>query len=72
MQEILLLDQHELVSSLLFIGHWLIYIYLRSFHTRLDILMGHHFVLRGQSRRQLCLPDMSLVELPEQEGPQPC
>ena len=72
MQEILLSDQHELVRSPPFTGHWLIYIYLQSFRTRLDILMGHHFVLRGQSRRQLCLSDMSLVELPKQEGPQPC
>src|SRR5580693_8189832 len=39
MQEILLSDQHELVSSPLFTGHWLIYIYLQSFRTRLDILM---------------------------------
>jgi hypothetical protein len=36
----------------------------------LDILAGHHFALRGQSRRQLGLADLSLVELAEQEGPQ--
>lgn len=38
----------------------------------MDILLGHHLVLRGESRRRMDLADLSSVEMPSQEGPQPC
>jgi len=44
----------------------------QNLRTRLDVLAGHFFVLRGENRRKLELPDMSLLEYPREEGPTPC
>lgn len=44
----------------------------QDLRTRLDILAGHFYLLRGESRRLLELADLSLVELPSIEGITPC
>lgn len=43
--------------------------YLR---TRLDLLLGHFLVLRGESRRMAELCDFHQVTYPAREGPTPC
>ena len=46
--------------------------YPHFLRTRVDILMGHFFVLRGESRREAELADLSLLLYPALEGPTPC
>jgi hypothetical protein len=42
------------------------------FRTRLDVLWGHFFVLRGQTRRRAELADLCHLPLPATEGPSDC
>jgi len=42
------------------------------FRTRLDVLWGHFFVLRGQTRRCAELADLCHLALPATEGPSDC
>ena len=42
------------------------------FRTRLDVLWGHFFVLRGQTRRRAELADLCHLALPATEGPSDC
>ena len=46
--------------------------YPHFLRTRVDILMGHFFVLRGENRREAELADLSLLSYPPIEGPTPC
>lgn len=44
----------------------------QNFRTRLDLLLGHYYLLRGENRRKMELADLSLLEYPLTEGPTPC
>lgn len=43
-----------------------------TLRTRLDILLGHYLLLRGENRRAAELCDLSPLLLPKTEGPSPC
>ena len=66
-EEFLLLQQHLLKSAC---QHS--HAYPDFLRTRLDILMGHFYVLRGENRREAELPDLALLSYPPTEGPTPC
>ena len=44
----------------------------QSLRTRVDLLFGHYYLLRGENRRKMELADLSLLEYPPAEGPTPC
>ncbi|KAK4217014.1 hypothetical protein QBC37DRAFT_415804 [Rhypophila decipiens] len=44
----------------------------QNFRTRVDLLFGHYYLLRGENRRKMELADLSLLEYPLTEGPTPC
>jgi hypothetical protein len=46
--------------------------YPHFLRTRLDVLMGHFYVLRGENRREGELADLALLTYPPMEGPTPC
>jgi hypothetical protein len=66
-QEFLALQQHLLRSACQHSPT-----YPHFFRTRLDILMGHFYVLRGENRREGELADLALLTYPPTEGPTPC
>lgn len=44
----------------------------QNFRTRVDLLFGHYYLLRGENRRKMELADLSLLDYPLTEGPTPC
>ena len=44
----------------------------QNFRTRVDLLFGHYYLLRGENRRKMELADLSLLDYPASEGPTPC
>lgn len=44
----------------------------QSLRTRVDLLFGHYYLLRGENRRKMELADLSLLEYPAAEGPTSC
>src|SRR5512140_2147500 len=44
----------------------------QNFRTRVDLLFGHYYLLRGENRRKMELADLSLLDYPLAEGPTPC
>lgn len=40
-----------------------------SFRNRLDFLLGHYLVSRGENKRYATLPDLGIVDCPSKEGP---
>jgi hypothetical protein len=40
--------------------------------TRVDLLFGHYYLLRGENRRKMELADLSLLDYPPTEGPTRC
>ena len=48
------------------------YSYPHFLRTRVDVLMGHFYVLRGENRREGELADLGLLTYPPTEGPTPC
>jgi hypothetical protein len=44
----------------------------QSLRTRVDLLFGHYYLLRGENRRKMELADLSLLDYPPSEGPTPC
>ncbi|KAL9563896.1 hypothetical protein ACKAV7_011931 [Fusarium commune] len=45
---------------------------LQNLRTRVDLLFGHYYLLRGENRRKIELADLSLLDYPSSEGPTPC
>jgi len=41
----------------------------QNLRTRVDLLFGHYYLLRGENRRKIELADLSLLEYPAAEGP---
>ena len=66
-EEFLLLQRHLLKSSCEDA-----HTYSHFLRTRLDVLMGHFYVLRGENRREGELADLALLSYPPTEGPTPC
>ena len=44
----------------------------QNLRTRVDLLFGHYYLLRGENRRKLELADLSLLDYPAGEDPSPC
>jgi hypothetical protein len=44
----------------------------QNLRTRVDLLFGHYYLLRGENRRKMELADLSLLDYPASEGPTPC
>ncbi|KAM4059025.1 centromere DNA-binding protein complex CBF3 subunit [Hirsutella rhossiliensis] len=44
----------------------------QNLRTRVDLLFGHYYLLRGENRRKMELADLSLLDYPPSEGPTPC
>jgi centromere DNA-binding complex CBF3 subunit-like protein/transcriptional activator of glycolytic enzymes GCR1 len=44
----------------------------QNLRTRVDLLFGHYYLLRGENRRRMELADLSLLDYPPSEGPTPC
>lgn len=44
----------------------------QNLRIRVDLLMGHYYLLRGENRRKMELADLSLLDYPPSEGPTPC
>jgi hypothetical protein len=44
----------------------------QSLRTRVDLLLGHYYLLRGENRRKMELADLSLLDYPSAEGPTAC
>jgi hypothetical protein len=44
----------------------------QSLRTRVDLLFGHYYLLRGENRRKMELADLSLLDYPPSEGPTTC
>jgi hypothetical protein len=44
----------------------------QNLRTRVDLLFGHYYLLRGENRRKMELADLSLLDYPPAEGPTPC
>ena len=57
--------QDVLLSEAAFAPH-------QSLRTRVDLLFGHYYLLRGENRRKLELADLSLLDYPSSEGPTLC
>ncbi|KFZ02293.1 hypothetical protein V500_00289 [Pseudogymnoascus sp. VKM F-4518 (FW-2643)] len=45
---------------------------LQNLRTRVDLLLGHYYLLRGENRRKMELADLSLLDYPQLEGPTLC
>ncbi|KAM4067976.1 centromere DNA-binding protein complex CBF3 subunit [Hirsutella rhossiliensis] len=43
----------------------------QNLRTRVDLLFGHYYLLRGENRRKMELADLSLLDYPPSEGPTP-
>ena len=43
-----------------------------NLRTRVDLLFGHYYLLRGENRRKMELADLSLLDYPPTEGPTQC
>lgn len=43
-----------------------------NLHTRVNLLFGHYYLLRGENRRKMELADLSLLDYPSTEGPMQC
>jgi hypothetical protein len=56
--------QHLLLSSAAYTP--------QSLRTRVDLLFGHYYLLRGENRRKMELADLSLLDYPPSEGPTAC
>ena len=41
----------------------------QSLYTRVDLLFGHYYLLRGENRRKMELADLSLLDYPPSKGP---
>ena len=44
----------------------------QNLRTRVDLLFGHYYLLRGENRRKMELADLSLLDYPQSEGPTLC
>jgi hypothetical protein len=44
----------------------------QALRTRIDLLFGHYYLLRGENRRKMELADLSLLTYPDSEGPSQC
>jgi hypothetical protein len=44
----------------------------QNLRTRVDLLFGYYYLLRGENRRKMELADLSLLDYPPSEGPTPC
>jgi hypothetical protein len=44
----------------------------QNLRTRVDLLFGHYYLLRGENRRKMELADLSLLDYPSSEGPTLC
>jgi hypothetical protein len=44
----------------------------QNLRTRVDLLLGHYYLLRGENRRKMELADLSLLDYPPSEGPTAC
>jgi hypothetical protein len=44
----------------------------QNLRTRVDLLFGHYYLLRGENRRKMELADLSLLDYPPSEGPSLC
>ncbi|KAL9572109.1 hypothetical protein ACKAV7_003826 [Fusarium commune] len=44
----------------------------QNLRTRVDLLFGHYYLLRGENRRKMELADLSLLDYPSSEGLNPC
>lgn len=44
----------------------------QNLRTRVDLLFGHYYLLRGENRRKMELADLSLLDYPASEGPTQC
>lgn len=44
----------------------------QNLRTRIDLLLGHYYLLRGENRRKMELADLSLLDYPQTEGPTTC
>ena len=44
----------------------------QNLRTRVDLLFGHYYLLRGENRRKIELADLSLLDYPPSEGPTLC
>ena len=44
----------------------------QNLRTRVDLLFGHYYLLRGENRRKMELANLSLLDYPASEGPTPC
>ncbi|KAG6996259.1 hypothetical protein FocnCong_v013425 [Fusarium oxysporum f. sp. conglutinans] len=44
----------------------------QNLRTRVDLLFGHYYLLRGENRRKIELADLSLLDYPSLEGLTPC
>jgi hypothetical protein len=44
----------------------------QGLRTRVDLLFGHYYLLRGENRRKMELADLSLLDYPPSKGPTPC
>ena len=44
----------------------------QNLRTRVDLLFGHYYLLRGENRRKMELADLSLLDYPPSEGPTLC
>ena len=44
----------------------------QNLRTRVDLLFGHYYLLRGENRRKMELADLSLLDYPPIEGPTQC
>jgi hypothetical protein len=44
----------------------------QNLRTRVDLLFGHYYLLRGENRRKMELADLSLLDYPPSEGPTAC
>jgi hypothetical protein len=44
----------------------------QNLRTRVDLLFGDYYLLRGENCRKIELADLSLLDYPPSEGPTPC
>jgi hypothetical protein len=46
--------------------------YHQNLRTRVDLLFGHYYLLRGENRRNLDISHLAVIQYPSDEGPTPC
>jgi hypothetical protein len=63
-------DEWERIQHLLLSGT--AHMPAQNLRTRIDLLLGHYYLLRGENRRKMELADLSLLDYPPSEGPSPC